>query len=410
MRAYLLKKQTISFILFFIFSNIFAQNNIKSIQLKTVDNNQNALVVPLGKTLELSFDDIDGDQKEYTYKIEHMTFDWEPSDVFSNEYIDGFQENYITNYTNSFNTLQNYTHYKVQFPNSATKITKSGNYIVSIINQEQQVVFKRRFTLYENKTIIGATLLQKRNTLQNKHKVAVQFTVNYNGHRINNPSQEIEVAIIQNNNWHTAITNSKPQFYKKNQLVYKHLNTTNFWSGNEYLNFDNKQLRASTVKIANSERKQLYHSYLYSENRRDQKSYTYNPDINGQFVIRNIEANNYNTEADYAWVHFSLNSNRILNKKVFVYGAFNNFDLSAENEMTYNSEAQVYEASLLLKQGFYNYTFATQQAQNKPNLYELNGSFSQTENEYTIIVYQKAFGQNYYSAIGIGSTFSNPRQ
>jgi len=77
--------------------------------------------------------------------------------------------------------------------------------------------------------------------------------------------------------------------------------------------------------------------------------------------------------------------------------------------MTYNKRRGVYETSLLLKQGFYNYTFATLE-NNTINLHEINGSFFQTENEYKVIVYQKAFGDNYYKVIGVGVGVTNPNE
>ena len=92
-----------------------------------------------------------------------------------------------------------------------------------------------------------------------------------------------------------------------------------------------------------------------------------------------------------------------------VYGAFNNFKMTPETRMTYNNSNQNYEVSLVLKQGFYNYTFATKEENTQANLHELNGSFFETENEYNVLVYQKAFGQNYYQAIGLGTAVANPQ-
>lgn len=410
MTANFTKKKIFSFILFFIFISSFAQKNIKSIQLRTLEKDNFSTIIPLGKTLELSFDDIDADQKEYSYKIEHMTFDWEPSNIFSNEYIDGFQENNITNYENSFNTLQNYTNYRVQIPNRNTRITKSGNYLLSVINDSNEIIFTRRFTLYENKSAVGVQVLRSRNTLTSNQKQTVHFAVNYNSNQIKNPTQELKVVLLQNDNWNSAITNLTPQFFKRNQLVYKYYDKTNFWSGNEYLNFDNKQIRNSTIQIASVEKKDIYNSYLYSQEKRAQKPYTYFPDINGQFIIRTTEGANTYTEADYARIHFDLESDNNLHKEVYVYGAFNNFNLNSENKMTYNASQKKYEVSILLKQGFYNYTFATLESDNKVNLHEINGSFFQTENEYKVIVYQKAFGDNYYKAIGIGTGIINPQE
>ena len=391
-------------------SIVFSQNKIKSIQLRPLGTNNYSAIVPLGKTVELSFDDLEGDNKLYSYHIKHMTYNWEPSNVFRNEYIEGFDENVITDSEQSFNTLQNYTNYKVRFPNINTKITKSGNYLISVKNINNQVVFTRKLTLYEKKTIIGVNVIPGRFKLSNDDKQNVQFTVNYNPDLIKNPNLELKAVVLQNDNWNTAIYNLKPQYFKRNQLVYKYVNQSVFWSGNEYYNFDNKQIRNSTIQISSVEKKEVYHTYLYPKEERKDMLYTYNPDINGQFIVRTIEAENNYSEADYAWVYFSLIASEIPNKKVYIYGAFNNFETTQENEMVFNKKSGMYEKRILLKQGFYNYTFATKSENQQINLHQINGSFSETENEYKVILYQMPFGENYYKVIGLGSMVINPQK
>ena len=163
-----MKKIFLSFFILFGLSNNFAQqtapNYIKSIQLRPLGDNVFNHIVPLGKTLELSFDDLKGDQKDYYYKLELMTHDWKKSNLIANQYIEGFQSNIIFNVENSFNTFQNYTHYSVQFPNQNTRITKSGNYLLSVLDEVEDVIFTRRFTLYENTVTVGVSVSRSRDT------------------------------------------------------------------------------------------------------------------------------------------------------------------------------------------------------------------------------------------------------
>ena len=383
--------------------------NIKTIQLRPKHStNQFAAIVKLGDVLQLSFDDLDADNKDYQYKIEHMTYDWKPSNLSSNQYIDGFDENEIINISNSFNTLQPYTHYSVDIPNQNTIITKSGNYLISILNDDYEVVFSRRCVFYENITTVGVAVFRSRNTEDNNQKQTVQFSINHSNLTINNPYQEIKVSLFQNHNFITAIKNIQPKFIKPQQLLYNHTLQTNFWGGNEYLNFDSKHIRSTSLNISKVERKELYHSYLYTNEQRASKNYSYNPDINGQFVVRTIETNNPNTEADYSMVHFSLDAfEPFENKDVFVYGAVNNYQLSEDNKMKYNATNEIYKTSIKLKQGFYNYSFITLDKEKNINLNEVDGSFYQTENEYTVIVYYKPFGEIYDRVIGVGKGFFN---
>lgn len=380
--------------------------NIKTIQFKPLNSNSFQPIVTLGNTLELSFDDLDADNKEYQYEIKHMTHNWEPSDLIPNQYINGYEKDYIINTTNSFNTLQDYTHYKLQIPNQNTIITKSGNYLVTVFNEDDEVVFTRRCIFYENSTTVGVAVFRGRDLNALDKQQTVQLTVAHADFSFANPNQEVTVAILQNNNWATLKNNLKPLFFKPYQLIYNYTDITNFWGGNEFLNFDTKNIRNANLNIANVERKKLFHNYLYTNEPRENKRYTYNPDINGEFKIRSLEADDENTEADYSFIHFSLDAtNMNIQKEIYIQGGFNNYSFSKENKMVFNKEKNSFEASILLKQGFYNYNFTTLNTDTIPDLHEIDGSFYETENEYTAIVYYRAIGAIYDRVIGVGKGF-----
>ncbi|WP_299666296.1 DUF5103 domain-containing protein [uncultured Polaribacter sp.] len=395
-------------LVFLLFSTSFYAQNIKTIQLRPLQENNFSAMVPLGTVLELSFDDLDADSKEYQYKIEHMTHDWQKSRLLSSQFINGFDQNTIINVTNSFNTLQNYTHYSVRIPNVNTVLTKSGNYLLSVLDSYDEVVFTRKFVLYENLATVPVSVARSRNTKTLNTQQTIQFAINHPGIQINNPGQEIHVTIIKNNNWNEIITGLQPTFFKPNQLLYTYTNKTNFWGGNEYLNFDSKIIRNKSLNIVKITKEDVFNHYLYPFTYNEFRAYTYNPDINGQFVVRTLEGNDNNTEADYALMHFSVEvADMIEEKEMYVYGAFNDFSITDENRMYYNPETKTYTASILLKQGFYNYTFATIGTDNFVNTHEINGTFFETENEYTVIVYYKPFGSLYDRVIGIGNGFFN---
>ncbi|CAM1351514.1 type IX secretion system plug protein [Tenacibaculum crassostreae] len=407
-----MKTKNVLVALIFLATSVYSQN-IKTVQLRPKNNpHQYTAIVRLGDVLKLSFDDLDADSKQYQYKIEHMTHDWKPSSMTSNQYIQGFEQNEIINFSNSFNTLQPYTHYWVEIPNQNTIITKSGNYLISVLDEDYEVVFTRRCVFYEDITTVGVAVFRSRNASTTNEQQTVQFLINHPNLQINNPNQEINVTLFQNHNWNTAINNLEPVFIKPQQLQYNHTVATNFWAGNEFLNFDTKFIRSSSLNVARVEREEIYHSYLYTDEPRADKIYTYNPDINGQFVIRTTERDvineQDNTEADYSLVHFSLDAYEPLNnKEVYVYGAFNNYELSEENKMTYDASQQIYKASIPFKQGFYNYSYATIDSNNTVDLYGIDGSFFETENEYTVIVYYKPFGEIYDRVIGVGNGYFN---
>jgi len=379
-------------------------NYIKSIVLKPANINSYAPIIKLGEKFTLTFDDLNADEQDYTYRIEHCNFDWKISDLNNSEFINGYAEDRIRDYENSFNTLQPYTNYTLSIPNEDTKIIISGNYLISVLNENEEIVFKRKLIVYEPKVTVGVSVYKSRDisTINSKH--SVEFIINHPNLRINNPREEIKPVILQNNNWKTAIKGLKPQFYRGTQLLYKYNKETSFWAGNEFLFFDSKSIRNSTLNIANVQLgNELYHTYLYTNEERVDLPYTLFQDVNGNFIIRTLDGENNNVDADYSWVHFSLKSlENLEGKEIYVSGTYNDWQLNNYNKLNYNSDTGLYEASLLLKQGFYNYQYITKNEKGIISNHDIDGSFYQTENDYTVLVYYKKFGSRYTSIIGVG--------
>ena len=99
----------------------------------------------------------------------------------------------------------------------------------------------------------------------------------------------------------------KPQYFYGNTLDYRYEAPTQFEGGNEYYFFDTKDLRITTPNIQYANRAKLYETYLKTDIIRNLLDYTYAPDINGEFEIRNImQPGDSNIDADYSLVYFSL--------------------------------------------------------------------------------------------------------
>jgi len=385
-------------------SNFMEPNYIKTIVFKPAASNSYAPIIKLGERINLSFDDLNANEHDYTYKIEHCTLDWQVSDLSESEFVHGYAEDRIRDYENSFNTLQPYTNYKLSIPNEDTRIKISGNYMLSVLNEDEELIFKRHFVVYQPKVTVGVAVYKSRDISTINTKQAVEFNINHPDFRINNPENEIVPVLLQNNNWKTAISGLKPQFYRGTQLLYKYNKETSFWGGNEFLYFDSKDIRSSTLNIATVELgRDLYNTYLYTNEERIDLPYTLFPDVNGNFIVRTLNGGNNNTDADYSWVHFSLKSLENLDRKsVFIQGNFNNWELNETNKLHYNSESGLYEASILLKQGFYNYQYVTKDKNDVVSNHDIDGSHYQTENDYTVLVYYTKFGSRYTQVIGVG--------
>jgi len=117
------------------------QENIKSVKFFA---NNNPLSYPISNVnsttpLYLSFDDIDGDSKDYYYKLVHCDMNWEISNLEENDYIEGYNGEEIKNKQNSSFTLLQYTHYRLRLPNENTKWIISGNYLLIIYDENDNM-------------------------------------------------------------------------------------------------------------------------------------------------------------------------------------------------------------------------------------------------------------------------------
>jgi hypothetical protein len=314
----------------------------------------------------------------------------------------------IINYENSFNTLQLYSNYRLSIPNQFTTLLLTGNYVLSIYNDDDELMFSRRFIVYQNVVGVSAAVHRTRDLSTIEHDQLLQFEINIPNTRFRNAERELKIAILQNYQWKTAITNIKPQYTLGTRFVYRYNTETSFPGGNEFFNFDNKEIRGGNVSIASIELKDLYHNYLHTNPTRAGQQYTFNPDINGDYLVNTIQGTDPSIEADYAVIHFSLaNYMDLGNSKIYVQGRFNNYAVNEENQMYYNPESDMYEAQLLLKQGFYNYRYVVVNEKGEVDSAKISGSRFETENDYLIIVYFRNFGEIYDSIIGIGNTNSS---
>ncbi|MCC9063262.1 DUF5103 domain-containing protein [Flavobacterium piscisymbiosum] len=384
--------------------------NIKTVSF--VQNGSNVVpIFELGDNFTFQFDDLFGNEANYYFEVIHCDYNWKPTDIPKTDYISGFDNQRITDYSNSFNTLQVYSHYRLSFPNQFTsQLRISGNYMLRILNEDRELIFSRKFILYENHATVSAQVKRSRDVTNIDYKQNLDFAVLSNDITFQTPLQNVKILLLQNGNFNTAIKNVPPQYTIGNQLVYKYNQETQFWGGNEFLYFENKDIRAASNNVgrvgANND---IYNSYLYTNQARANQIYTVYQDVNGNFVVKNINASSNDIEADYAWVYFTLSAPtfRSTNKDIYITGMFNNYSLSPEYKMEYNTEKAVFEKAVMIKQGFTNFQYTIADKKGVID-YEnaIDGNFYQTENEYTILVYYKESTDRYQRVIGKGNANS----
>lgn len=381
-------------------------NDIKTINFGRSDSSYGLPIVNLNEKLYLEFDVLNNLEEDFYYVIEHFDYDWTPSQLMKTEYLYGMDNLRIVDYVNSFNTYQIYSHYKLQIPNSQTRLKVSGNYMIKIFDDYDELVFSRKFMVMESIANVGVQVRRSRNVSLINEAQSVDFIISPRGDNFINPMQTIKTVVVQNDNIKTALFNLKPQYILGNELVYRHSEASLFWGGNEYLFFENKDVRSANLGVQYIDLKELYHGYLYTDVKRYDQKYTFNPDINGGFKVNVIDRADPKIEADYTHIHFSLLSEELIDKSVFVYGSFNNFSTNNKNKMNYNDRNGTYEISLLLKQGFYNYKYVVVDKYGNLDEGFISGNFDETENNFKVIAYYRDLGARYDRLVGMGEANS----
>ncbi|WP_299129020.1 DUF5103 domain-containing protein [uncultured Winogradskyella sp.] len=381
---------------------------IKTIKFKSNTTQGQLPILKLGEPLILEFDALNANEEDFYYVIEHFNFDWTPSILAKAEYLKGLDNQRILEYYNSFNTYQVYSHYKLQIPNIQTRgLLKSGNYMISIYDEYDELMFSRKFMIYESLVNVGVSVKRSRDVRVIAEKQSVDLVVATNSINFNNPLETIKTVIIQNNNLNTAITDLKPQYTIGNKLIYRYDTESAFWGGNEYLWFETRDVRTSNIGVQFIDLKDIYESYLFTNSARSGRPYTYNPDLNGNFQVTAREGLNTDIEADYTMVHFSLRQNELKDKDIYVYGNFNAFAIEPLTQMFYNAESGNYEVSFRLKQGFYNYKYvAIDRNTNALEEGAISGNYWQTENNYKVLTYYRDLGARFDKLIGYGEASS----
>ena len=384
--------------------------NIQTVKLHESSFDANPAVLELNGNalLELSFDDLDFDKKNYSISFVHCNANWEPSNLMNSEFIDGFFEANILNYTFSSNTIQKYTHYSITFPQANIKFTKSGNYIVFVYedNDKEKLVLTKRFMIYENKVTVLATTRQASGNDEQFEKQHLDFSILNSAYDLTNPFTDLKVIITQNNRWDNAVNDIKPTFVEPTKLTYSLDDKSTFNGGNEFRYFDSRSLRTYTERINDITRDSasIYHLELKRDDLRTYKNYLFYNDINGGYLIKNQDmSTNPDVEADYAWVHFFFPyDNAVSEGNFYVLGKLTEWKTNKTNMLTYNYKKFGYECKLFLKQGYYNYTYVFLSDNKKAGDETLTeGNHWETENDYTIYVYHRQRGTYYDQLISV---------
>ncbi len=393
------------------------QDNIQSVQfhIDGLLTSYPILDATSSTPLLLSFDDRDADVKNYTYTVVHCDANWQPSQNLAEmEYIDGFVEDRIEDFQFSFKAVTPYTHYWLELPNRNMSFTKSGNYLLKVYDTEdkKKLVITRRFVVVEPIVRITPQMVRPNAVSKMRTHQELDFVVDYQEElNIRSPQQEVRAVVLQNGRWDNAVYDISPYFVRGTQLVFDYQDEIVFPAGKEFRFLDLRTLRVRTENVASIDQyTNAFDVTLYKDEKRLDEVYIFRRDLNGQYVIESFDQQNGDLTGNYADVLFTLYSPEpYYDYNVYVFGEFSDWRADQRFRMKYNPAVNGYVAKFPLKQGVYDYAYAVvpkDEPGSIPDMTEVEGSWYETENQYTILVYFRAFGQRYDRLIGVSSITS----
>jgi len=392
-------------------AGLFAQTHtrIYNEQVRTLRVAREVLSLEDMKPLQISFDEMSHDVHMYSFTVQSLEFRGERLEVnqslLSSEYLHGFTTQDIVNYEHSMNTSREYTHYWFEFPNEDMQITKSGLYRLTIYedgNPDNKVA-EVDFCVVEPLVKIEGKVRANTDIELNGRYQQVDFDVNTAALDLRNP-QDVRVVVTQNNRLDNAVELTQPTYLETSRLRYINNKALIFEGGNEYHHFD-----AFSCFYAGTGIDRVvyelgdYHALLFA-NEPAQGEYIHEFDSDGRFVVNAERTNDDDTEAEYMWVHWTLAVDKPwLDGSVYVGGELFGNELGLKNRMQYDAERKCYWLTALVKQGGYDfqYWFSGKGTQNKTTTQRTDGSYWQTENEYTIYVFWRPFGARYDRLVGV---------
>jgi hypothetical protein len=385
--------------------NMIFNNRIKTLQVVAGIRWLDMPIIALNsdEVINISFDDMTHEYHRYTYKIEHCEADWAPSkELFESDYIDGFAEgNTIDDSQESLNTNELYTHYKLELPNERCKMKLSGNYKVTVYdeNNDKEKMFEAFFMVNEN--LAGISMTSTSNTDYDINGLHQQLSIqlNYGNLSVTDWKKEIKTIVLQNGRWDNAVTNPTPQYIMSDGLKWEHNKALIFNGGNEYHKFELLDVYHPTMGVerVNWDGKE-YHAYLWTDEPRP--SYIYDEDADGAYFIRNSDNTEIDYTAQYMTVHFRLKAPK-QDGDVYLNGNWTYDLFIPEYKMEWNSQDECYECSVQLKQGYYNYQYLVLGPDGVTMPVTTEGNFFQTENKYQALVYYKGVGERTDRLVGI---------
>ena len=387
-------------------------SRFKTLQVKVDGNDYAPPVITLGTDdrVKITFDELTEEHSYLRYSLVHCNADWQPSGLVESEFVDGFNLGYIEEYEYSQLTATHYVHYSISLPNDEVRFTVSGNYLLQVFNENdpETILLQARFMVSEAKAMVGANVTSRTEIDYNNAHQQLSLEVDVAKLGVQDLYGDLTVVVSQNSRVDNEVVLTKPMRVSSQKVYYEHLMPLIFKAGNEYRRMETTSVTYPGMKVDRIEyHEPFYHQILEVDGLRSTSQYLYDQTQFGRFTIREYSSSQSDIEADYVLTHFALELPEQYNYGIFLDGDLTHRRFDPESKMVYNRATGLYEKTLLLKQGAYNYQYlAVPLGSMKGETAPIEGDYYETVNEYLIKVYYHRPGSRYDRLVGSAVIFS----
>jgi len=380
-----------------------AANRIYSPQIKSLTSivngdwlNRPIMTLNSDDLLVIGFDELTHDYHRLVYHIEHCEADWSPSEeIFESDWLVGFNDNPIDDYRNSINTTVLYTHYQFSIPNDRCQLKMSGNYRLTVYNEDNdnEKLLDVEFYVVEPLMAVGIEATTNTDIDNNESHQQLAVSLNYNSIQVTQPDEQLYTLFMQNWREDNARRNLRPTFTNHLGVRWQHHRQLIFDAGNEFHKFEVLDVKHTTMGLERIEWDgRYYQAYPFPSTTR--RNYLVDVDADGAFCVRNSENSESDYTCDYVWINYTLKVP--YQGDIYLSGHWTNDHERDTYKMKYDEGQHQYQHTLLQKQGYYSYQYLTKTGDVPPS----EGSFFETENRYQVLVYYKGTGARTWQLVG----------
>lgn len=386
-----------------------SSDRIKSLQVRLEGDDFAPAIAILGSDdrIRIDFDELADERSYFRYSLMHCNASWQPSTLVESEYLDGFNEATVDDYDFSRGTTVHYVHYRITIPNEQMRPLVSGNYLLRLYHEDDpdSTLMQCRFMVSEQTAPVSVGASSQTDIDYNASHQQLAIAVDTEHASVEDPFNDIMIVVSQNGRLDSEVSLRQPMRMQGKRAIYEHQPKLIFEAGNEYRRIETVSEHYPGMGTEAIEYFDPYYHYkLYTDERRDDEAYVYDQTQHGRYFVRNYVSNESDIEADYGVVHFTLDYPDSPGAMIFLDGDFVQRRFDNNSRMVYNPSTGLYERSMLLKQGAYNYQYLfVPPGGSRGYTSKVEGDKYQTVNEYTVRVYHRRRGERYDRLIGFGT-------